>query len=303
MPAARAARVAAQAKVNLFLRVGPRRADGFHDILTMLQLIDLSDEIIVRVGGAGRTLHVAGPRLPNSGLGPTDRNLAFRAAVAYADRAGWPSGFSVELNKHVPTGGGLGGGSSDAGAVLRALDTLNERPLGRSALLELAAGLGSDVPFFVCGSARALASGRGEELGELDPLPAREALLLVPTVGVATADAYRWLDEVRTEPTSHKATRLDATPATRRLSAEEEWDLAAQTSHNDFEEVVEAKHPYLRALRAALDERGAFMARLAGSGSTVFGLFKSRPPMPASMEASPIHTRTSTRVVPVEVLE
>src|SRR6185436_7983433 len=105
---------------------------------------DLADDIIVRVGGAGRTLHVAGPRLPEAGLGPTEKNLAYRAAMAYSERAGWPSGFSIELNKNVPTGGGLGGGSSDAGSVLRALDALNERPLGRTTLLELAAGLGSD---------------------------------------------------------------------------------------------------------------------------------------------------------------
>jgi len=297
------ARVAAQAKINLFLRVGPAREDGFHEVLTMLQLIDLADDIIVRVGGSGRTLHVAGPRLPDAGLGPTDKNLAYRAAIAYATRAGWPDGFSIELNKNVPTGGGLGGGSSDAGAVLRALDALNERPLGRDALLELAAALGSDVPFFVCGSARALATGRGEELGDVDPLPAREALLLVPTFGVATADAYRWLDESRgTVPLRFKAHGLDATPA-KRLTGDEEWALAAKTSHNDFEAVVEQRHPHLRALRAALGEEGAFMARLSGSGSTVFGLFNALPNIPTLLEASPIRTRTSTRVVPVQLQE
>src|SRR6185503_5044326 len=191
------ARVAAQAKVNLVLRVGPRRDDGFHDLITMFQLLDLADEIVVRIGGAGRTLHVAGQHLPEAGLGPTEKNLAYRAAMAYTERAKWPTGFSIELFKNIPAGGGLGGGSSDAGAVLRALDTLNETPLGPSVLETLAATLGSDVPFFVSGSACAFGAGRGEEVAGLDPLPARDVVLAIPPFGVATADAYRWLDEDR----------------------------------------------------------------------------------------------------------
>jgi len=301
------ARVAAQAKINLFLRVGARRDDGYHDVVTMLQLIDLADEVIVRVGGAGRTLHVAGPQLPSDGLGPTDSNLAYRAAMAYIGRAGWPNGFSIELHKHIPARGGLGGGSSDAGAVLRALDALNERPLGRAALLELAGGLGADVPFFAAGSGRALATGRGDELGDLDPLPARDVLLAVPAFGVPTVDAYRWLDEDRAGgpgvplPMPDPNRRDWMAPVS--ASGDDEWRMAGLAAVNDFGPVVERRHPQLARIRATFTELGAFMALMSGSGSAVFGIFADVPRLPVDVAGLVMRTRTSTRVVPVEVRE
>jgi 4-diphosphocytidyl-2-C-methyl-D-erythritol kinase len=303
------ARVAAQAKVNLVLRVGPRRDDGFHDVITMFQLLDLADDIVVRVGGAGRTLHIAGQHLPPEGLGPTEKNLAYRAAMAYTERAGWPAGFSIELIKNIPAGGGLGGGSSDAGAVLRALDALAERPLGPSALEAIAAKLGSDVPFFVSGSACAFGAGRGEEVAGVDPLPAREVLLAIPPFGVSTADAYRWLDEDRSAdaktdvvvPLSPKAERRMVNLAHDDI----DWDLMKHASFNDFEPVVERRHPELARLRELFAENGAAIARLSGSGSTVFGIFDDIAVLPvdADPKAIVIRTRTSTRVVPAEVRE
>jgi 4-diphosphocytidyl-2-C-methyl-D-erythritol kinase len=304
----RVARVAAQAKVNLVLRVGPRREDGFHDIITMFQLLDLADDIVVRADAAARTLHVAGQYLPEGGLGPTEKNLAFRAAVAYADRAGWPDGFSIELIKNIPAGGGLGGGSSDAGAVLRALDALNERPLGPSALEAIGAKLGSDVPFFVSGSACAFAAGRGEEVAGLDPLPARDVLLAIPSFGVSTADAYRWLDEDRAaspgvvvEPLTPRQEYKLATLAHDDI----DWDLMRHASFNDFEPVVEKRHVELARLREMMVAGGASIARLSGSGSTVFGIFDDIPVLPANAGPGTIvlRTRTSTRVVQVEARE
>ena len=311
-----AARVAAQAKVNLFLRVGPRRADGFHDVVTMFQLLDLADDVIVRIGGAGRTLHVAGPRLPDAGLGPTEKNLAYRAAVAYVERAGWPNGFSIELNKNIPTGGGLGGGSSDGGAVLRALDAMNERPLGPAALQTIAAQLGSDVPFFVSGSARAFATGRGEDLGGMDPLTPRDVLLVIPPFGVATADAYRWLDEDRPNGAEgaddvrrafemagdRPGAHLTLAPKSPGFN---EWQFVQGASHNDLEPVVEKRHPQLRRIRETLSGHGASIARLSGSGSTVFGVFERLPAMPSGIggDSVVLRTCTSSRVVQVEVLE
>src|SRR6185503_11221787 len=112
----RIARVQAQAKVNLFLRVGPPRRDagGYHDIATLFQRIDLADDLIVRAGGSSRSIDCAGPQLPPEGLGDPQKNLAFRAAEAYAEHVGRPRGFSIELTKRIPVGGGLGGGSADA---------------------------------------------------------------------------------------------------------------------------------------------------------------------------------------------
>ena len=301
--APRSARIAAQAKINLVLRVGPRRDDGFHDILTLFQLVDLADDVIVRLGGAGRTLHVAGPRLPDAGLGPTEKNLAWRAAIAYCDRARWSAGFSIELTKNIPTGGGLGGGSSDAGAVLRGLDALNERPLGPSVLAELAATLGSDVPFFVSGSATAIGAGRGDQVAGIDPLPKRDVLLAVPPFGVATADAYRWLDEARASRPKPTASQLASVSAGIHDSID--WPYLTRASFNDFEPVVELKQPALADLRAMFADSGAVVTRLSGSGSTVFGIYDALPSMPASVPrgTTVIRTRTSDRVVPVEARE
>src|SRR5438874_6520783 len=191
----RVARVSAQAKINLLLRVGARDRTGYHAISTWFLRLDLADGITVRVGGNIRGIEVAGPLLPSGGLGPAEKNLAYRAAVAYAERSGWPRGFSIEVTKNIPVGGGLGGGSADAGAVLRALDALAAEPLGHQGLAELAASLGSDVPFLTSEFIAAFGTGRGEKLQPIDPLPAREVLLVMPGFSVSTADAYRWLDE------------------------------------------------------------------------------------------------------------
>ena len=125
----RSARVTAQAKVNLALRILAREGSGYHQLETVFCRVDLGDRVTVRTGMRGRSLDCAGARMPAEGLGPVERNLAWRAAVAFAEAAGWPSGFAIELEKEVPTGGGLGGGSADAGAVRRALNAVAPAPL------------------------------------------------------------------------------------------------------------------------------------------------------------------------------
>jgi 4-diphosphocytidyl-2-C-methyl-D-erythritol kinase len=155
----RAARVAAQAKINLWLHVGPLDATGYHAVVTLFQRIDLADDVVVRTGSPGRNIDVSGPALPSDGLGDAERNLAFRAAALFADTVGWPSGYSIELTKNIPVGGGLGGGSADAGAVLRALNALSPRPISASRLGELARQLGADVPFLASDLVTAAGSG------------------------------------------------------------------------------------------------------------------------------------------------
>jgi 4-diphosphocytidyl-2-C-methyl-D-erythritol kinase len=290
------ARVLAQAKVNLLLRVGARDASGYHEIGTVFQRLDLADEIVVRAAGTDRSLDVSGPRVPAEGLGPVAKNLAFRAAVAYAERATWLRGFAIELTKHIPAGGGLGGGSADAGAVLRALDALAPRPLGGTALWEIGRSLGSDVPFLTTEHAIALGGGRGDKLAGAESLHARDVVLLIPSFGIATADAYDWLDEGRgNTPVPPVA------PATGKWG----WDFIERHSINDFEPVVERRHPELRAYRQRLGSLGARVARLAGSGSTVFGVFAGSAPneRELALDALMVASRTSTRVVQVEVLE
>jgi 4-diphosphocytidyl-2-C-methyl-D-erythritol kinase len=299
----RVARVSAQAKINLLLRVGARDSSGFHAISTWFLRLDLADEIVVRVGGNARAIDVSGPRLPPGGLGAPEKNLAYRAAVAYAERTGWPTGYSIELTKNIPVGGGLGGGSADAGAVLRALDALAAKPLGNQALVELAASLGSDVPFLTSENIAAFGTGRGEKLQPIDPLPPRDVLLVVPDFAISTADAYRWLDESRPNLPAPNELQTWLVP----MSALTSWELLSETPlhTNDFEAVVEQQHPALLQFRERLTSSGARIAHLAGSGSTVFGVFDASPP-PArdvGVDALVIPTRTSSRVVQVDVRE
>ena len=308
----RIARVAAQAKVNLFLRIGPADESGYHALATQFQRIDLADVVVVEVGGSERSLDCDGPFLPAAGLGPAERNLAFRAAQAYAERAQWGGvrGFRIHLTKHIPAGGGLGGGSADAGAVLRCLDALAAEPLGPDALAAIARTLGADVPFLTSEHVSAVGVGRGDRILGIPPLAERPIVLAVPDFPIATADAYRALDNAGGGSLPRSSVFLPqgdeaewrAVPGVGTLR---DWSDAARASHNDFEAVLEPRFPRLRALRESLASAGAMLARLSGSGSTVFAVFEGDPPpsRDLSLDALVISARTSARVVQVEVLE
>lgn len=303
----RVARVRAQAKINLFLQVFGRDASGYHALATMFQRIDLADEIVVRVGGNTRSLDAAGPRMPTAGLGPAEKNLAYRAAIEYAAHTGWqfPKGFSIELTKNIPVGAGLGGGSADAGAVLRALEALAPTPMDPDELRQLAVSLGSDVPFLASEHVAAMAGGRGENLTpQAIPNAPAEVLVVVPPFGIATAEAYRWLDEDRVDWVPPPVERNPGPVALERMRSPWEQNIGPG-SGNDFEPVVEKRYPQLREIRERLGAMGARLARLAGSGSCVFGIFDQTTPDPRELavDALVIPTRTSSRVVQVEVLE
>lgn len=291
-----AARVRAQAKINLLLRVLAREASGYHSIETLLLRIDLADEIVVRVT-SGRSLDCAGPALPAGGLGPAEENLAFRAATAYARETGWPAGFAIELVKNIPVGAGLGGGSADAGAVLRALDELSPNPLG-TRLVELASGLGADVPFLTTDNPMALGWGRGERLFPVRPLEPRTILLVVPDFAIATADAYTWLASERREYLPSAAVvGADALAS---------WEGIAATAVNDFQPIVSRRHPRIAELVSVIQSMDPILAMLAGSGSAVFGVFDEYPDPSAvvrTMGATVIRTRTSDRVDRVDRVE
>ncbi|MBI3791641.1 MAG: 4-(cytidine 5'-diphospho)-2-C-methyl-D-erythritol kinase [Gemmatimonadetes bacterium] len=300
----RAARVAAQAKLNLFLQVHDREADGFHRLDTLFCRLALADTVTVRSTDGPRSLDVTGT-IPAGGLGPVERNLAWRAAAAYADAARWPGGFAIELVKAIPVGGGLGGGSADAGAVLRALDAISPRPLGREKLHELAATLGADVPFLTGSDPLALAWGYGEQLRAVPPLPPRTCWLIAFEQGVPTADAYRWLDESRQTPIGFH--RSAAIPVTIKS-----WGQVSQLAANDFEAVVLKRRPdiaaHLKALRAPAfkSQVGArTIALMSGSGATVFCLPEQDPGAPGittSAGERVIVTQTADRVAAVDVV-
>jgi 4-diphosphocytidyl-2-C-methyl-D-erythritol kinase len=285
------ARVAAQAKVNLFLRVLAREASGYHQLETLFQRIELADDVCVRVDASGRSLDVRGAE-----LGPVERNLAWRAADAYAARTGWPAGFAIEIEKRIPVGGGMGGGSADAGAVLRALDALAPAPLPPRALLALAAGLGADVPFLTAEHPLALAWGRGERMLALPPLPVRDVLLARSDTGVATAEAFAWLAAGRDGGTA---------PEPRVLTAADfdGWERVAALAANDFEPAVLPRHAGAAAAHAALAAAGHPIVLLSGSGATVFAVADpSRSAAPvASGGPTLFRSRTAVRVAAVEL--
>ena len=283
------ARVAAQAKINLFLRILAREESGYHSLETLFQRIDLADDVVVRVGGSGRSLDCAGPAMPAGGLGPVEKNLAFRAADAYAAATGWPSGFQIEIEKRIPVGAGLGGGSADAGAVLRSLDALAPKPIGEARLIELATPLGADVPFLTSSTTLSLAWGRGERMLDLPGLEARPTVLAIPDFSIATADAYKWLAK----------RRRGYVPQSTTISIEQlgDWTAIAAMASNDFEAVVAEREPTVIQLVKGLRARGAPVAMLSGSGSAVFGLFDSD----VAASGHEILTRTSERVAEISL--
>ncbi|MBC7791777.1 MAG: 4-(cytidine 5'-diphospho)-2-C-methyl-D-erythritol kinase [Anaerolineae bacterium] len=284
----RAARVRAQAKINLLLRILGRERSGYHSIETVFCRLELSDEIVVRVGGHGRSLDCGGAK-----LGPVGENLAYRAAMAYRE-TGWPDTFAIEVDKRIPVGGGLGGGSADAGAVLRALNALRPEPIPRDALLDLASKLGADVPFLSSDAAMALAWGRGERMLALPPLPPRDVVLLTPPFGISTADAYSWIAAERGD--SYRPLAGEFT-----LGMFRDWNSVLTIARNDFEPVVIRKHPRIRTLVSALHSVGASIAMLSGSGSTVFGICDDNCTLDVSqfdrlLGAVPHRTRTASHV-------
>jgi 4-diphosphocytidyl-2-C-methyl-D-erythritol kinase len=288
------ARVLAQAKVNLILRVLAREASGYHSIETVFLRLDLSDVVRVRITD-GRSLDCVGPAIPSSGLGPVEKNLGYRAAVAYAEAVGWPTGFAIEIEKRIPVGAGLGGGSADAGAVLRALDSISPTPLGPR-LTELATSLGADVPFMTIESPMALGWGRGERLFPLPVLEPRPVAVVVPNFAISTPDAYGWVSADR----GPYAPAAEVIPP----NSVATWEEIAAVASNDFEPPVARRHPEIAEIVDTLESMDAIIAMLSGSGSTVFGVFAEAPDIGEIVRAtgnSAVATRTSDRVFRVEI--
>jgi 4-diphosphocytidyl-2-C-methyl-D-erythritol kinase len=301
-----AARIAAQAKLNLHLRVLAKETSGYHSIETVFHRIDLADDVLVEITEQKRSIDVAGAE-----TGPAESNLAFRAASAYAMRAGWPRGFRIEITKRIPVGAGLGGGSADAAGILRALESLSPSPVGADAILEIAASLGSDIPFMASSAVMALAWGHGERLLSCPPLPSYDLLLMTPSFSVSTADAYRWLDEDRAaarEPLVHggESLRTDSPePTALSVIALSTWAGVTRFARNDFEAPVSARHPALTEYLDRLRHSRAIFSQMTGSGSTIFGVLDSPPNyslVPEEHRDRVTTTKTSIDVVqPVRV--
>jgi 4-diphosphocytidyl-2-C-methyl-D-erythritol kinase len=252
----------ALAKINLDLRVLQKRPDGFHELRTVFQTISLADSIEIDYEPARRTeLRLEGDvEIPN--------NLILRAAEAVLDALKTHARIHFRLKKHIPMGGGLGGGSSDAAAILLALPVL----AGRAAPVhEIAAELGSDVPFFLAGGT-AVAIGRGTEFYNLPDLAEQPILIAASGLHVATGPAYQALDRGLTFTGS--LYRINGFQEfVRALNETRRADLASAFSENDFEAVVFRQYPKLKTIRGKLSKDGN--ARMTGSGSAIFSIYAS----------------------------
>lgn len=286
----RAASISAQAKLNLALRVLGRDDSGYHPLETLFLRVDLADQIMVRTDSADRSVTT------DRDVGPAEENLAYRAAAAYSAATGWPHGWNIQIVKNIPAGAGLGGGSADAGAVLRALNALSPDPLTSGQLVSIAATLGADVPFMASDSVFAFAEGYGEQLTELAAPPARTVGLAIPAFGVSSAEAYRWID----------ADRIGRADRERWDLSNPGWNTLDGIVANDFTPVVSRRHPEIFRLIDWFVREGAAAAGMTGSGSAVFGLFDEGPMervFSLPVEAKLIWTSTSSRVVEPSLMD
>jgi 4-diphosphocytidyl-2-C-methyl-D-erythritol kinase len=263
-------RRAALAKLNLSLKVLYRRPDGFHEIATVFQTISLADRIEVRAQPAAQSRILC-----HCDVAVEGENLAARAARRWLEEAGRRAEVEIDIAKRIPMGGGLGGGSADAVAVLRAL----EEQLGPGPdLAPLAASLGSDLPFFLLGGC-ALASGRGEKLTPLPGFAPVAGVLVAPGVGVSTPAAYAALKRPHRSGLTAAAedeilVGFRGLAAMLRDSAEPfAW---ARLCENDFEAAVFAQYPLLAEWLGKIQKTGPLVARMSGSGSTLFGLYATQ---------------------------
>jgi len=282
------------AKINLSLRVLGVLADGYHELRTIFQSIALHDTLMIR--------RVRGPfwLVCDDVACPADStNLVWRAAEAVwtaSGRAGSPRNVGVTLTKRIPVAAGLGGGSSDAAAALRAFARLWRVDAKR--LPDIAASLGADVPYFLEGGT-VLGLGRGDELFPLIDQPRAWVTLVVPAFGISAKDAYAWFDQ------EVPGDREDRAGADVRVHAGADiWAGSHDECCNDLERAVARRHPEIARIVSALRAAGASHAAMTGSGSTVFGLFDRKPAAVRASRAlaeldrglsSIIVTRTLTR--------
>lgn len=255
--------VRAHAKVNLDLRVLGVRADGQHELRTVFQAIELHDTLLCAEHPGPFTLKCRTPGVP---LDAT--NLVWKAAAALwtaLGRGGQIRDAVIQIDKKIPVEAGLGGGSADAAAALMALGRLwGGAPI--TLLREVGATIGADVPFFLSGGT-ALGLGRGEEIYPLVDLPPHYVVIVCPPFGVSTAEAYGWYDEDRTEGVRENR-EFQQLPVP--------WPSRAAQMVNDLEPPVIRRHQEIAGLKVQLREAGASAAAMSGSGSAVFGLFRSR---------------------------
>ncbi len=267
-------RIQSPAKVNLHLDVLGRREDGYHELLSLFQMISWYDELTIRSLKVDDVCEIHG-NLPVA----VERTTIYRAVEAFRRVTGIRNGVSVTIEKRIPMGAGLGGGSSNAAFTLTALNTLFSPGLPDEQLLAVASKIGSDVPFF-CGSPAAVVSGRGETIRPVLPRNDFRVLLVYPDLAISTADAFAWLDRWRANrrETDHPSEPAGTADEAELRTCYEERPLREWTFGNSFYGMLCERYPVLRKIREMMLDAGAESAAVSGSGSTMFGLFSGSGP-------------------------
>jgi len=257
-------RLPAFAKINLCLHVVGKRPDGYHELRTIFQAISLRDTLELSFTPGSSGFHFTLTSNDAALLGP--ENLVARTVIAMQQEIGFHGDVAAHLEKKIPVARGMGGGSSDAAAAMIGMLRLTGAKLPLARLMEIAAGLGADVPFFLFGG-RALAVNRGDEIYPLPNAPKQTIVVVSPRdIGVSTKDAFQWISaELTKRPEPPKIWGFCALC----------WSRQGAGLSNDFEGPVFSRHPRLEEIRDGLLKRGAADAALAGSGSAVFGIFRN----------------------------
>lgn len=253
------------AKINLTLDVLGKRQNGYHDIKMIMQTISLYDTVTVELTDKAGGISVSAnlPYLPRG-----RENLAYRAAELFFDKTGINAGAVITLDKHIPVGAGLAGGSSNCAVVLKALNKLCASNLSGEALCEMGASLGADVPYCILGGTK-LAEGIGERLSPLAKMPPCRILLVKPAFSISTKAVYEKID-------SFSGFRRPDTGMVIQGLKERSMDKITRGMANVLEEVSISDHPVLADLKNELLSLGADGAQMSGSGPTVFGIFTDR---------------------------
>jgi len=277
------------AKINLYLRILSKRADGYHDLDTVFQTISLHDTIEASVVHDSQVVLSCSDRA----VPVNENNLIIRAAKALQERFGVKRGARIRLQKRIPMQAGLGGGSADAAMTLMALAKLWELNCTSDELIEIGSPLGADVSFFFYGGT-ARATGIGEQIEPLNDVEQTFLVIVKPNVNISTADAYRALDERALTSLNSKSILSTSRP----IADSDQIDFANLT--NDFEAVVFDLQPEIRRAKNALLKAGANQSLLAGSGSAVFGIFESEDAQRRAIQA--IELETGWRVFPCRMV-
>jgi 4-diphosphocytidyl-2-C-methyl-D-erythritol kinase len=275
--------ISAPAKINLYLTVKNIRQDGYHDMESVFLALDFGDILYFE------QINENSAEITVEGLDfalPAEKNIIYKALSIFREKTGFYQGLKINVKKHIPPGGGLGGGSSDAASTLLALNKIAGFPLGREALLEMAVSLGSDVPFFICETGAALVSGRGECIRPIEA-PRWFFVLINPGFPSETAAAFRLLDEYRAKKGSRVNTSPQRFDIQKKIKKEAVFSSASvylcdmklddNVLKNDFLPVFheQVQKIYMEII-LQLKDLGADFANLSGSGSTCFGVFKDR---------------------------